>query len=120
MMLPPGTRVRLRTAATDMRCGFDSLAGIVRSARMGDPLDGTLYVFRNKSGDRLKILYWDRDGLAIWNKRLEKGTFKFPADPATARPEDLALILGGFDPQSVKRLPRYALKTAREKSTKTA
>jgi transposase len=118
MMLAPGTRVRLRTTHTDMRCGFDSLAGIVRSAKMGDPLDGTLYVFRNKSGNRLKILYWDRDGLAIWNKRLEKGTFKFPADPASARPEDLALILGGFDPQSVKRLPRYALKTAQEKSSK--
>lgn len=120
MMLPHGTRVRLRVGHTDMRCGFESLAGIIRSSGMGDPLDGSLYVFRSRRGDRLKILYWDRDGLAIWTKRLEEGTFKFPADPASVRPEDLALILGGFDPQGVKRLPRYALKMEAEKFPKNA
>ena len=73
---------------------------------------GHLFIFRNKRGDRLKLLYWDRDGYAIWYKRLEEGSFRFPAQggdgdgieiPAT----DLAMILEGIDLASVKRHKRY-------------
>lgn len=95
-----------------MRKSFDGLSALVRSGLGGDPLSGDLYVFRNKRGDRLKLLYWDADGLAVWAKRLERGNFQFPgvATAATSvevSPTDLALILGGIDLRSAKRRPRY-------------
>ena len=81
---PSGTKVFVCTRATDMRCGFDSLAEQVRQFLGEDPLGGHLFVFRNKRGDRLKVLYWDTDGLALWYKRLEAGTFRLPAAAADA------------------------------------
>ena len=68
---PSGTNVFVCARVTDMRCGFDSLAAQVRQFLGEDPLDGHLFVFRNRRGDRLKVLYWDTDGLALWYTRLE-------------------------------------------------
>jgi transposase len=70
--LPPTVRIFLATAPADMRRGFDGLAALTTSALGQDPLSGHLFVFRNRRGDRLKILYWDRDGLAIWAKKQEE------------------------------------------------
>jgi transposase len=64
----PG-RVFLCTLPTDMRKGFDSLAALVQTDLGQDPLSGDLFVFRSKRGDRLKLLYWDQDGLAVWYKK---------------------------------------------------
>ncbi len=112
LTLPPSTRVYVATAPTDMRRSFDGLMGLVRDFLGGDPLSGHLFVFCNRSGDRLKVLWWDRDGLAIFYKRLEEGRFTFP--PATGdAPQvemtaaDLQLVLQGIDPTKVKRSPRY-------------
>ena len=113
LTLPPSTRVFVATQPADMRCGFDGLLALVRDfLRHEDPFAGHLFVFRNKRCDRLKILWWDRDGLAIWYKRLEEGTFRFPsAGDAAARLEmtsaDLELVLQGIDPAKVKRSKRY-------------
>jgi transposase len=107
----PG-RVYLHAAPADMRKSFDGLAALVRDGLGHDPLAGDLFVFRNRRGDRLKLLYWDVDGLAVWAKRLEAGTFEFPA-PAGDAPgvevgaTDLALILGGVDLGSARRRKRY-------------
>jgi transposase len=95
-----------------MRRSFDGLLAIVRDFLGEDPFAGHLFVFRNRGGDRLKVLWWDRDGCAIFYKRLEEGRFSFPA-PASdaARIEmtaaDLQLVLQGIDPTKVKRSQRY-------------
>jgi transposase len=112
----PG-RVFLCTLPTDMRKSFDSLAGLVEQQLGQDPLAGDLFVFRSKRGDRLKLLYWDSDGLAIWYKRLEEGTFVFPAPDQQRvqvgaqgmliRPAELAMLLDGIDLANVKRRKRY-------------
>lgn len=107
----PG-RVFVCVTPTDMRKSFDGLAAVVRDHLQQDPLAGDLFVFRNRRGDRLKLLYWDEDGLAVWAKRLEEGTFQFPtstSDNTTVevRATELALILGGIELRSVERRKRY-------------
>ena len=101
---------------TDMRRSFDGLMATAEQVMKQDPLSGHLFVFRNRNRDRLKILYWDRDGFAIWYKRLEKGTFQLPTDlmwedekrtSAEITTEELTLLLGGVDLSSVKKRKRY-------------
>jgi transposase len=114
--LAHGLKVFICTEPTDMRRGFDGLSGMAGSLMQQDPLSGHLLVFRNRDRDRLKILYWDRDGLAIWYKRLEKGTFQFPTDlkPTDSGPasveitaSELSLLLGGIDLRTVHRRKRF-------------
>ena len=100
---------------TDMRKSFDTLAAAVREHLHGDPLSGSWFVFRGKRNDRLKILYWDGDGFAIWQKRLAKGTFEFPkvigaAAGVAITATDLSLILGGVA-LNAKRRMRYTRPT---------
>jgi transposase len=110
--LPPTVKIFLATQPADMRKSFDGLKALVEEFLDEDPLSGHLFVFRNRRGDRLKILYWDRDGLAIWYKRLEIGSFRFPqaADQQSrvdVTPADLAMLLDGVDLSSVRRTKRY-------------
>jgi transposase len=112
LSLPLPVRIFLCTRHADLRKSFDGLAQMVREFLGADPLSGHLFVFRNKRSDRLKLLYWDTDGLAIWYKRLEQGTFRFPTitgDGAGVeiRAADLTMILDGVDLDSVKRQRRY-------------
>lgn len=115
LTLPPSTRVFVATRPADMRRSFDGLLALVREflGEQDDPLAGHLFVFRNKSGDRIKILWWDRDGLALFYKRLEEGGFAFPTPPADAKQievtaADLQLVLQGIDPAKVHREKRYS------------
>ncbi len=81
----------------------------------GDPLSGDLFVFKNRRGDRLKILAWQGDGFALYLRRLERGTFQFPKATAAGveiNATELALILGGIDLGSARKRPRYARPTA--------
>jgi len=112
--LDQGLRVRvyLCTSPTDMRKGFDTLAALVRNGLGYDPLSGQLFLFVGRRRDRLKILYWDRDGYALWYKRLEKGTFRMPAakDGASSielKASELAMLLEGIDLRSIKRRKRF-------------
>ena len=78
MIRTSGVRIWIATAPLDMRRSFDALAEHVRTILDGDPMSGHLFVFRNRSSQRVKILWWDQDGYAIYYKRLERGTFQFP------------------------------------------
>ena len=69
LSLPAALRIFLAVEPADMRNGFDGLARLVREVIREDPLSGHLFVFRNRRRDRVKILYWDRDGLALWYKK---------------------------------------------------
>lgn len=115
LSLPASVRIYLATEPCDMRKGFDSLAATVREHFRDDPLSGHLFVFRSRRSDRIKILWWDRDGYAIWMKRLEKGTFRaagVAAAHGSARVEiprrDLAMLLEGIDPRNVGKSRRFA------------
>jgi transposase len=112
--LPPSVRIFVCLAPTDLRKSFDGLAQLVQLNLAGDPLSGHFYVFGNKRGDRLKLLYWDHGGFCLWYKRLEQGCFVWPKLPATAgdhglemRAADFAMLLDGVDLESVKRRRRY-------------
>jgi transposase len=113
--LPPTVRIFLATSPTDMRRGFDGLAALTTSVLGENPLSGHLFVFRNRRGDRLKILYWDRDGLAIWAKRLERGVFRFPSpqnNRVEVTPAEMAAILEGIDLSRARRQKRFVLPAA--------
>jgi transposase len=108
--LPAAVRIYLYTAPCDMRRGFDGLKTLAEVVIGVDPLAGHLFVFCSRRADRLKILYWDRDGWALWSKRLEAGTYAFPF-AATGRREitsgELGALLEGLDLGNAKRRKRY-------------
>ena len=104
--------IYLCVSPTDMRRGFDGLMRMAEEHLMRNVLEGGLYVFINRRRDRVKLLYWDNDGLAIWYKRLEQGTLEVPrvddeTTGVTLSGTDLALLLGGVDLASVRRRRRY-------------
>ena len=108
-----GVRIYLWKGVTDMRKSYDTLAALVMNHMKADPYDGSLYVFCNRQRNRMKILYWDRDGYAMWCKRLEKGTFPFPrgsGEKMTVDSGALALILEGAFPAN--RTIRYRRKNS--------
>ena len=116
LSLTGSLRVFVCRQAADMRRSFDGLCGMVEQIVQEDPLSGHLFVFRNRNRDQLKILYWDRDGLAIWYKRLEAGTWQLPTDvnvtvdgvcSTEITTEELSLLLGGIDLRTVERRRRY-------------
>jgi transposase len=112
LSLPSAVRIFLCTEPTDMRRGFDRLAEMVRQVLRQDPLSGHLFVFRSRIGNRLKLLYWDRDGYCLIYKRLEKGRFPLPTRVGqdyriTAR--ELAMMLEGLEEAAVRRRIRFEL-----------
>jgi transposase len=112
LSFPSAVNIFLCSEPTDMRKSFDSLAVLVKGVIRQDPLSGHVFVFGNRRRDRLKLLYWDRDGFAIWYKRLEKGLFSFPkTDASQVIPHrQLSMILEGIDVSSVRFKKRFALK----------
>jgi transposase len=110
--LPASVRVYLCTSPCDMRRSFDGLHALVTGAMKLDAFAGHLFVFANRRKDRVKILYWDRDGFAVWAKRLEEGTYVMPfAEEDEARREitaqELGALLSGIDLSTAKRRKRY-------------
>ena len=118
---PPALKIFLASAPTDMRKSHDGLAALVEHVLAENPLSGHLFVFRNKTGDRVKLLYWDTDGYALWYKRLEAGRFRFPSAAAAPRltitATELAMLLDGVDLTSVRRGKRFRLPEPLPKET---
>lgn len=105
-------RVFVAVPPADLRKGYDGLAQLARDVIDQDPLSGHLFVFANRKRDRIKILYWDRDGYAVWMKRLERGTFRWPilaSDHVEWSAAELAAVLGGIDLKATRKRPRFAL-----------
>ena len=96
-----------------MRRSFDGLAMMVQCVIKQDALSGHVFVFRNRRGNMLKLLYWDRDGYAIWYKRLEKGTFAWPdhvAEEGTIDHRSLSMMLEGIEPVRHRKRSRFHFK----------
>ena len=107
-------RVFVAVSPADLRNGYDGLARLAREVINQDPLSGHLFVFSNRKRDRVKILYWDRDGYVVWMKRLEKGTFRWPKlgeKQVEWNGVELTTVLGGIDLKQTKRRPRYCLES---------
>lgn len=112
LSVPGRVKIFLCLAPTDMRKSIDGLASLTANVLAQDPLSGHLFVFTGKRRDRLKLLYWDGDGYAIWYKRLEGGVFRLPPSSAdrtsvTLSTAELTMLLDGVDLASVKRGKRY-------------
>jgi transposase len=101
LTISPAVRIYVATGATDLRRSIDGPAALVRERFDLDPFSSHLLLFRNRRGDRLKILAWDQGGFWVLYKRLERGTFAWPAEeegaPVTIRSGDLLLLLAGVD-----------------------
>ena len=113
-MLSPtkSTRIFVCTEPTDMRKSFDGLCGLVSDTLGQNPLSGALFLFCNRRRDRVKLLYWDGDGYALWYKRLESGTFQLPsaqegANQVVLSQAELAMLLDGIDLSNIRRRRRY-------------
>lgn len=110
--LSPAIRIFVHTQPTDMRKHFNGLHALVTQALGHDVFTGDYFVFFNRRRQRCKILYWDRDGLVVWAKRLERGCFQLPGVPNASPAVEidsttLAMILGGVDVRTARRRPRY-------------
>jgi transposase len=106
-----GTRLFLFRGRVDMRKGFDGLSGVVEANFTESLFSGALFIFLNRGRDRVKILYWDSGGLALWYKRLERGKFRMPegreGETAELTSAELSMLLEGITPLRVER--RYRL-----------
>lgn len=113
LSLPPSVRLFVATQPVDGRKGADSLMVIVRDVFGHDPLSGHLFIFFSMRRDRVRIVYWDRNGFATWTKRLERGRFTPPfavegkLTAAAIEAAELALILEGLDLAGARRRPRW-------------
>jgi len=112
LTLPPGARVFLATQRVDGRKGINGLSALVRSQFDLDPLSGQLFVFFSRRADRVRVLYWDRDGYVLTTKRLEIGRFRVPWESehghVTLEAAELLLVLEGMDLTHVKRRKRWS------------
>jgi transposase len=112
LTLSQPVEIFLYVEPADLRKSYDSLAALVSDHLQRNVLDGGLFVFLNRRRNRIKLLYWDRDGLALWQKRLERGTFALPActdnrDSVLLTRAQLALLLDGIEVTTVRQSKRY-------------
>jgi transposase len=118
-LLPDSVKILVCTAPADLRRGFDGLAALTREVIEQDPLSGQLFVFANRRGNRLKILWWQHGGYCLFYRRLERGTFRLPRSTSSSMKIDaatLTLILEGIDLSEAKRRVRFSLPARRKRT----
>lgn len=108
----PLLKIYLHREPVDMRKSYDGLFGIVKNDLAMDVRNGGLFMFINLKRNRVKLMYWDKDGIAIWQKRLEQGSLQHPQPTGDVKhleidASELNLLLSGIDLASVKRRKRY-------------
>jgi len=113
LSLSPAVKLWYGTQPVDMRLGFDGLYQLVVNRLKADPLSGHLFIFCNKSANRLKVLYWGGHGLCLWCQRLEAGRYHFPDAPQGANAVELSagqlqMVLDGIDLSRVRRFKRFS------------
>jgi len=116
LTIPSSVKIFIYSQPTDMRCGHNKLSMFAECFMQKDPLSGHLFVFFNRTGDKCKILFWDRTGFVLWYKKLQEGTFeKLPNNNNKASIEvdiaKLTWILEGIDLFKTRRRKRYKRKT---------
>ena len=117
LTLAPAARIYLCLRPTDMRKSFDGLAALARQVIDEDPLSGHLFVFVSRRADRMKILWWHRDGYALFYKRLERGAFRLPAlegERVALSPAELAMLLEGIDATGARRRKRLTINNSKD------
>jgi transposase len=111
LTLPPSVRIYVAVGVSDLRRSIDGLSALVEERFGADPFSGHLFLFRNRRGDRLKILVWDQSGFWVLYKRLERGTFAWPRSedqkPVELRAAELMMLLGGLDVSATRRRHWY-------------
>jgi transposase len=112
LSLPPSVKLWYCPDPVDMRLGFDGLYNLVVNRLKADPLCGHLFIFRNRTADRLKVLYWGGHGLCLWCQRLEAGRYHFPDSPPEGAGIELSvcqfqMILDGIDFNRAHRFKRF-------------
>jgi len=102
-------RYYLYCESTDMRNGFDGLAGIVRNRLLKDPVCGDVFIFVNKRRTHIKLLYWDGDGFCLFYKRLEKGRYSFLSTSTykQLKRDELMMLLEGLSFGEMRKKKRY-------------
>lgn len=125
LSLPPSVRLFMATQPVDGRKGADSLMAMVREVFAHDPLSGHLFIFFSRRCERVRIVYWDRNGYAMWTKRLERGKFR-PSFESEGRMSaraieaaQLALIVEGIDLAGARHRPRWQPRASSALSTST-
>ena len=100
IFLPVGTQIWVAAGHTDMRKGFAGLAGVVHSVLEQNPASGHVFVFRGRSGNRIKVLWYDGQGFCLFYKFLERGKFVWPSakdGKLKLTPAELSMLLEGID-----------------------
>ncbi len=113
--LSSSTKIFVCTKPVDMRRSFNGLYALTQSIMKQDPFSGHFFLFKSRRGDFLKVFWWDRDGFAIFSKRLEVGSFQFPEvrfvdgsyEPVEIERAQFLLMLEGIDTSNIKRHKRY-------------
>jgi transposase len=113
LTVSPAVKLWYCADPVDMRLGFDGLFALVRTRLQADPLSGHLFILRNRTADRLKVLYWGGHGLCLWCQRLEAGRYHFPTADSSASCVELSMgqfqmILDGIDLSRVRRFKRFS------------